>query len=169
MKNNNLFSSMKSDNNHCFLCGLLLDNNTRTDEHVIPGWLQNRHKLWNQKMTLPNGTEISYKQLKIPCCSSCNNVDLSRIEREIELASKSYDSFIHIERQLIFQWVMKIYYGLKFKDLSLLMDRTDPDKGTIIDEKSLSRYRMMHEFLQSTKIPLTFQLESISDNNSIMV
>lgn len=150
------FTHMEFDYDHCFLCGVALTHSNKTDEHVIPTWLQHRHKLWNQKLKLPNQTHITYKQLKIPCCKECNNEHLGKIEQKIEKQSHSYKDFITLDKKIIFQWLIKIYYGLLFKDLSLLIDRRYPKKGTIISEESLSNCKMIHEFLQSTRLKINF-------------
>src|SRR2546430_27745 len=71
---------------HCFLCGTLLTDDNRTDEHVIPQWLQRTHNLWQQRMHLLNGTTMPYASLKIPCCSDCNNVRLCPIEEAVSIA-----------------------------------------------------------------------------------
>jgi hypothetical protein len=42
--------------------------------------------IFEQTLTLLNGTEIPYKQLTIPCCSECNNVHLGKMEQHMKLA-----------------------------------------------------------------------------------
>jgi hypothetical protein len=49
----------------CFLCGRRLGSRNRADEHIIPRWIQERFQLWNQTLTLLNGTTIAYRQLVI--------------------------------------------------------------------------------------------------------
>lgn len=156
------FARMKFDYNHCFLCGVELIKENKTDEHVIPTWLQHRHQLWNQKLTLLNQTEIAYRQLKIPCCKVCNNEHLGDIEKQVEYASASYEEFIKLDKFVVFQWLTKLYYGLLFKNLSLAVDRRNPQQGTIVTKESLARYRMIHEFLQSTRINISFPKDVFS-------
>ena len=57
----------------CFLCSAPLRAKNRSDEHVFPKWLLQRFNLWDLKLSLLNGTDISYKQLTIPCCKTCNH------------------------------------------------------------------------------------------------
>ena len=54
--------------NTCFLCRCELTRQNRTDEHVIPKWVQRRFDLWNETLEMLNGTTIPYRQLIIPCC-----------------------------------------------------------------------------------------------------
>lgn len=100
--------------NTCFICG----EPATTDEHIFPKWLQHKHDLWNQKIALPNETTISYRQLTIPCCATCNNERLSAIETRIkdEVASD----------QDLWQWGAKIHFGLLRKHDFLEWDRRHP-------------------------------------------
>jgi len=141
------------DNNHCFLCGKKLTRTNRTIEHIFPKWLLNRFSLWEQTLTLPNLTTIKYKQIKIPCCKDCNNAFLGAIENRIEKASsKGYKYFNKLPRKIIFLWLLKIYYELRFMDLRLLLDQKDNQQGTIINKEILEEYRMCHLFLQAVRI-----------------
>jgi hypothetical protein len=57
----------------CFLCRCELTQLNRTDEHVIPRWVQGCFDLWNDILELVNGMTIPYRQLTIPCCFTCNS------------------------------------------------------------------------------------------------
>jgi hypothetical protein len=92
-----------------------------------------------------------------PCCAPCNNSYLSSLERTIENAiSESYDAVAKLEELKIFQWVSKIFYGILFRELSLLADRREPLAGFITTPELLVRYKFLHLFLQSIRIPTTF-------------
>jgi len=80
----------------CFYCGGLLRGN-RTREHVFPRWLQERFGLANQHLTLLNGTLIPYRQLTVPCCQTCNNVYLSKLEKRVQ--TLLFDSSIAAARR----------------------------------------------------------------------
>ena len=73
-------------NDHCFLCGCQLNDENSTVEHVIPKWLQREFNLWDQKITLLNGTLFPYKNLTIPCCFDCNNIHLKPFEDKVKKA-----------------------------------------------------------------------------------
>lgn len=98
----------------CFVCGQPAD----TEEHIIPKWLQKKYDLWNQRLTLPNRTTITYKQLKIPCCSECNNNLLSRLESSVQSGQATDEE--------LWKWATKIHYGLLRKDDFLEWDRRNP-------------------------------------------
>ncbi|MDC7228382.1 MAG: hypothetical protein PQJ61_16585 [Spirochaetales bacterium] len=142
----------KYDSTNCFLCGTDLNDKNRTDEHVFPRWLQTELDLWNQHITLLNGTTIFYRSLKIPCCSECNNKYLSTIENNIKKAfNGGYEEFIKIDENILFLWLVKIYYGILYKEMFVLMNRAKPDDGTIIPEKFIKDMKVLNLFLQEIR------------------
>lgn len=149
----------KFSDGHCFLCGTeLKPGDTGSREHVFPRWLQNRYDLWNQYLGLPNGTHIPYRQLTIPCCTICNNEYLGRIEQEIQDGLEGGpEAFNTLDEKGIFQWLSKIFYGILFKELSLLVDRRNPQEGTITTPNLLEEMNTLHGFLQSVRHPIKFE------------
>jgi hypothetical protein len=138
--------------NRCFLCGHSLAAANYTDEHVVPAWAQRRHDLWNQKLTLINKTTLSYRNLTVPCCAECNGTHLKPLEDSL---AKSVDVGVHavraLDRSLLFLWLGKIFYGILFKELQLLADRTDPTAGTILTPADIDHYEMHRFFLQQAR------------------
>lgn len=133
----------------CFVCGTQLDNDTRTDEHVIPSWLQERYALRDKTLTLLNRTTIPYRQLTVPCCFRCNNERLSPLENRVATAFASgYRAVCDLPKFDLFRWLSKIYLGLQFKELSLPADRSAPDDGTILSAEFLQQYSILHFWLQ---------------------
>jgi len=142
---------------HCFLCGELLEPANRTDEHVFPTWLQNSASLWNQEIVLLNRTSIPYGNLKIPCCHECNTGPLSEIEREVSSAfGEGYNAVAGLQKERLWQWCSKILYGILFRELSLLFDRSSPEEGSILDPEMMEPYWTQHLFLQSIRLPFEF-------------
>ena len=145
------------DQEHCFLCGEVLNSQNRTREHVFPQWLLNKYKLHNDKLTLQNHTAILYKQLTIPCCQNCNGNFLSPLEKEIQKAhDQGVEAFKALPHIRIFQWVAKIQYGILFRQLSLFRDRSDSEAHYILDRDDLNELASLHFFLQSVRLPLMF-------------
>lgn len=152
----NPFDVMSFSYNKCFLCGGLLKDEGSI-EHVFPKWLQNEYELWDQTISLLNGTTISYRKLTIPCCQSCNIKYLSVLENAIKLHhEKGYSEFLKLDKFRIYRWITKIFYGLLFKELSLLTDQTDPKQGPITSPKLLEEFKTLHGFLQSIRFPFRF-------------
>src|ERR1039458_823988 len=66
----------------CFACGG--PSSSGIGEHVIPKWLQNKCLLFDERLTLLNGTLIPYRNLTVPCCVDCNTGFLSKIENSVQ-------------------------------------------------------------------------------------
>jgi hypothetical protein len=142
----------------CFLCGSQEDI---SKEHVFPKWLLNKHDLWNQKLTLLNGTLIPYRSLTIPCCASCNTIYLSKIENQISAAiTEGYCACSCLDPLLIFQWMAKIYYGIIRKEVTLQLDRSSEKSPPIFPKEWFDDLHMLHVFMQSIRRPLRFSFES---------
>jgi len=151
----NPFHKMSFTDDRCFLCGKKLK--TKTAEHVFPKWLLNEYDLWNQKIFLLNGTTINYWQLTIPCCEECNNIYLSKVENQIKKSYfKGFNDFVKVGKLVVYQWIGKIFYGLLFRELSLSLERTDPEKGSITNPDLLKDFKTFHFFLQSIRAPFEF-------------
>jgi hypothetical protein len=142
----------------CFLCGSILDDQNRTIEHIFPKWLQKRYNLYNEELTLQNSTHISYRNLVVPCCKTCNGNYLSPLEKAIQTAhDRGVKEFRKIPTIRIFQWLAKIYYGILFRELSLLKNRSDASHGYIFNDKQIKSFRTLHHFLQSVRLPFVFR------------
>lgn len=153
----NPFDTLRFTYEHCFLCGKDLKEEYNSIEHVFPKWLLNKFELWDKKLTLLNGSKISYRQLTIPCCKSCNSNHLSALEKTIrENVEKGYSAFYNLDKTKIFQWTGKIFFGILFKELSLLIDQKHKDYSTIMSPKLLEKYKNLHGFLQSIRVPFVF-------------
>ncbi len=136
----------------CFLCGgsLLLGN--YTEEHIIPRWAQKRYDLWNQQLVLLNQTSIPYRQLTVPCCDDCNRYRLKPIEDSLaQTVEYGRDAVLQLGAKSLFLWLGKIFYGILYKELSLLVDRRIPQGATIVTSEILERYRMHRLFLQQAR------------------
>jgi hypothetical protein len=140
------------------MCGDYLDSNNRSDEHVFPRWLQSEFNLWNKTLVLLNGSEIQYKSLTIPCCKTCNNEHLNKkIEKKVETAVKlGYDAFIKLDEEIIFKWLIKISFGMLYKELSLKMELRNPISRKIIEPEELKEFNMLHTFLQTVRYDTHF-------------
>lgn len=128
---------MEFDLNHtCFLCGRTAET---TEEHVFPRWLQRRFDLWDQFVVLLNGTRIRYRDLRIPCCTECNNEHLSQVESKVStLCSDGDADRLNAESDTLFIWLYKLMYGINYKELFLSNDRKDPNARKIVSQESHS-------------------------------
>jgi hypothetical protein len=140
------------DKSACFLCGVKLVVSNRTEEHIFPKWLQHKYSLWEKKLILLNETTIAYKDLRIPCCKSCNNELLSEIELKVQYAfNQGYEEIVKTEPTLLYRWISKIFLGIIYKELFLFYDRRDEALGTILDPEFLKRYSLLHFWILSLR------------------
>ena len=150
IKENFPFEERDFSTDHCFVCGALLNAENKSVEHIYPKWLQKKFNLSSQKITLLNQSKIFYRNLTIPCCKQCNNHMSDRIEKPMERAvSEGYSSVISLDKNIIFQWLNKLSYGLLYKEAMLLVDRKRHDKGYIISSTFLQALTMRYVFLKS--------------------
>ena len=150
------FAFMNFSPGSCFLCGATASENSR--EHVLPLWLLRRQSLLDATLTLLNGTTIPYRQVTIPCCLQCNNEHLSRLEGEIEEATRDgAEGLRRLQEERVFQWMAKIFIGILWAELSLKAKRSDSDSGPIVTQEMLADYRVLHGHLQSVRRPVVFE------------
>lgn len=141
----------------CFLCGTNVVPGSDTVEHVFPKWVQGRFNLWNHRVTLLNHTLIKYKDLVIPCCPQCNNVHLSRVEQEVSAnVLLGPEAVRSMDRVVLMQWLLKIFFGLLYREVFLPVQRASPGAGTIVTEDDMEQFQMLHYALQSVRIPFKF-------------
>ena len=144
------YGCITADESSCFLCGV--PTKSITEEHVFPKWLQSRYDLLNAKIDLLNGTTITCKQLKIPCCTACNSGALSALEGFISQAVVGgYQSAAKLNPRLWYLWAAKLYFGILHKELTLPREQRDPAAGRIVEEDGLKTLRSLHLFLQGIR------------------
>lgn len=146
----------------CFYCGKLLRHDA-TREHVFPRWLQERFELPHQRLTLLNGTQIPYRQLTIPCCSTCNNVHLSQLESRVQQVLLR-GSLSEARRNLpsVHVWITKIMLGIIYAERSLPLNRRHPRGRRIYPREIADRFDISHFLVQSLRIPMRFSAEGES-------
>ena len=140
----------------CFLCSAPLRSKNRSDEHVFPKWLQNRFNLWNQRLDLINQTSIPYKQLTIPCCKTCNNEHLSKLENTMgEAVAQGPEAVGQLPPATVYMWLSKIFYGILYRENLLRADRRR-GKRPIVPKEILEELRLHHDFMQGIRRSLEF-------------
>ena len=140
----------------CFYCGQLL-RGSRTREHVFP---QKRFGLADQYLTLLNGTQIPYRQFTVPCCPTCNNVHLSKLEKRVQ--SLLFESPIAVARRDlkdIYIWANKILLGIVYAERLLPLSRRYPKGRAILPREMHDMFNMTHFLIQGLRFPIRFTAE----------
>ena len=148
---NTYFDDMPNPSNEtCFLCSCEVTEISK--EHVFPKWLQHDMKIWDSKLTLLNGSKIHYKDLTIPCCKDCNTKHLSQLEENFKkIINKETCQYSPNEKNIIYLWCLKIFYGLLYKSLFLKLDRSSNSCETIITTDVLNQLKDIKMFLQGIR------------------
>jgi hypothetical protein len=140
--------SQALDPSRCFLCGEMVEEVERTKEHIFPSWMQSDFGLWDKSLTLLNGTVIPYRQVTVTCCFKCNNKYLKPLEDKVSTAFREGAGAVRaLDPEVLFLWLAKIYYGLLFRELTLRLDRTNPDNESTITNPEILRAFGVHHVL----------------------
>jgi hypothetical protein len=117
----------------CFICGALRRSTPFNDEHILPDWVLREYGLHSRKITLPNQTDFTYGQYKIPCCKRCNEAMALEFETPLSTVIKNgYQAFAQYSlspqgMRKIFNWLSLIFFKTHLKDLSLRWNRDSRD------------------------------------------
>jgi hypothetical protein len=139
----------------CFACGG--PPSSGIGEHVIPKWLQSRFLLFDERLTLLNGTLIPYRNLTVPCCIECNTGFLSKIENTVQPVFLRGGVSSEEEKLALARWLSKILLGLLIKETSLSFDRSQPILGTIVEPSFIDELRHCHFIMQSARKTTSFR------------
>jgi len=133
----------------CFLCARRLAGGNRTNEHVVPRWIQRFSELRDQWLVLRNGTRIQYRAITVPCCAICNSEALNSLERKVRAAivqdQTSPQSVSDLEWYL---WVGKIRLALAYKDCLLMADVANRGAGPLGQGAELDHVSVVRHLLQ---------------------
>lgn len=106
----------------CFVCGHSEAEGWKmTREHIVPKWILGMHQLYDERLTILNGSLMPYKNLTTPTSSRCNGA-LSKVENRLRRAFEARDiAWLRSpegEDDLIIL-ASKIYLGLRAKQAHL--------------------------------------------------
>jgi hypothetical protein len=151
-------AALKAENigaGKCFLCGK--KPSSGVGEHVIPKWLQRRHDLFNEQLTLLNGTRFFYRNLTIPACTHCNNDVLKSTEDFVSrMVPKDIERWTPEHSFEVGRWMAKIFLGILLKESALPLNQRQPDQGKIIPLNYFDELFLMHLLVQSWRKEITF-------------
>ena len=111
--------------------GCLFSNEpTDTVEHVIPRWLQRKFSLQELTYSLPNGTQLKYKNAVVPATSR-DNSKFGEIEDKISNGTASDEE--------IYLWAFKIHVGLIYISSNLKFNIRNPNSPKFWDVNDFGR------------------------------
>lgn len=130
----------------CFLCGIKLDKENETEEHVFPRWLLKRFNLYNSQMYFLNGRPVAYGKMKVPCCYKHNQLLKKKLE-DILSKAKSYQEVIRLPRKIIFNWLIKIFLGIQNREKETLLKPGSSSKRKMLPKSFTDNYHTLMDFL----------------------
>ena len=143
---------MSFDDKHCFLCGTKIKQGLRSEEHIIPEWLQRKYNLWNNKVEFPNKYTKNYSSLKVACCFECNQIMKENLEnRVIKIFEQGYNSIKEEDLEILYLWIGKIFFSFHFKDLFLKKNLRNKSKNRIRSKREFKYFSMLHMLLQAIR------------------
>lgn len=153
------FSRDYNSSQKCFLCGKILNRNNSTKEHIFPQWILKEFDLYNNVITLLNGTTFPYRMAVIPCCNNCNNMHLSQLEIYIKNETqKGYEHFFrNVSMIKLYQWCQLIFYKILYKETFLKDNIKDSTSSFIISEDQFKLLSLNHLFLRSIDKKIEFK------------
>lgn len=133
----------------------------RTREHVFPKWLLRELDLWNASVNQIDGRALHYRQLTVPCCASCNGIDLGGVEARVRSAYEDgMGAFAALDRRDLFIWLGKIYYGLVYKESLQPLSVRDGDGARLIPSEHLESVQFHHFLMQAAAGVVTWDSSS---------
>lgn len=152
------FIRESNNENICFLCGIDLDNSNKTKEHIFPKWIIQKFDLWKAPIKLLNDSYFNYRSATIPCCNTCNNNSLSKLEVEIQTGvNNGFDYFIkNVGSKSIYKWCQLIFYKILYKEQFLKNDLKSGDSKNIVTENEFNLMKLNHLFLRSIDKDIEF-------------
>lgn len=153
---NKAIEEAKKATNQCFMCGGKPTNGK--GEHIFPVWLQRRYNLWDQKLTLLNGTQIPYRNLRVPACEHCNGSFLGKTEDFVSrLSGDDVGSWSEEFSFEVGRWLAKILVCILIKESNLILDRKNQHSGTIYPKNALDELFLLHLLVQSFRKKVSFE------------
>ncbi len=151
--------------NCCFICGVKITEENRSQEHVLPNWILRKFNLHDKNITLPNLSTFRYSQYVIPCCETCNGLMAETFEAKIApTINGGLEKFAELVQEdgfrLIYNWMALIFLKTHLKDAQL-RENLDQRAGDETLGKQAYDYEALHHVHCLAR---SFYTEAIWDN-----
>ncbi|MGF7230619.1 hypothetical protein [Arachidicoccus sp.] len=153
----NPFESLIFRPDICFLTGASLTDETRQLIPVFPTWLIERYHLEEASIMMLDGNRMMYKDMLLPASKSVANAvsDLDAITQKA--FEEGYDSIVQLPELILFQWMIRVMYGVLYQDFSYAISQQEKRRKEFIVSPLLRRkYKNLRLMLQSLIRPVIF-------------
>jgi hypothetical protein len=154
----NPFNNFNFSNRNCFLTGQTLSTEEEKIQ-VFPQWLMSRYKLEDKLFKMLDESMATYKDIKIPCSASVNELFLEPLEAEIAAAfAIGYEAVKELDEFKLFQWAGKLLYGIIFNEIQsgIKLQHSQGEEFNI-SKSIIHKFSNLHLMLQSINLPVIFE------------
>lgn len=152
----NPFKNFRFDNDTCFLSGQPLQSGDEQIQ-VFPHWLMRKFNLEDQPFKLLDESIRTYKQLQLPCATAIAE-RIAEMDSQVEAAfNKGYETVRQVDRQLLFQWVARMVYGVVFNEIQAgIRQQMLSGEPMNFSQVLAHKFKNLHLMLQSLILPMQF-------------
>jgi hypothetical protein len=152
------FETSNFSNKTCFLTGQPL-NSEEEKIQVFPQWLMSLYDLEEKPFKLLDESMATYKDIKLPCSATVNEVYLEPLEAEISTAfNGGYDALKDLDELKLFQWAGKLLYGIIFNEIQAgIRQQFAQGEEFNISQSIIHKFSNLHLMLQSINLPVFFE------------
>jgi hypothetical protein len=152
------FQKFNFSNQQCFLSGEALQS-AEEKIQVFPAWLMSRYNLHDQPFKLLDERMATYKDLKVPCSATINELYLEPLEQTIADAfDGGYQAVKALDEFKLFQWAGKLLYGIIFNELQMAVRQSHLQGEEFnISQAIIHKFSNLHLMLQSINKPVVFE------------
>ncbi|MCL4642274.1 MULTISPECIES: hypothetical protein [Olivibacter] len=151
------FQKFSFDNKTCFLSGQTLTSSEEQIQ-VFPSWLMQHYHLEEKPFKLLDESITTYKKLKVPCSADTSD-RLEKLEEEVKAAFLGgYQEVIKLNKQLLFQWIGKLLYGIVFNEIQIgIRQQHMSGEAMNFSQVLAKKFSNLHVMLQSMIKPMEFE------------
>lgn len=124
----------------CLICGATPGSKPFNNEHILPRWVLRRYRLFDERIRLPNDTDLPYRGYTLPCCKDCNSTMSRALEKPVQRLFEGGVRAVsaHVKRygvDMLLNWTALIFLKTHLKDAVLLEERDARAGGKTIGER----------------------------------
>ncbi|WP_240337113.1 hypothetical protein [Rufibacter psychrotolerans] len=150
------FDGMRFGNHICFSCGTTIPADQQTT--IFPAWLMEKYGLTHELLRLLDQSVVTYQDLKVPCCTTCQTQHLAPLEEKVQAAvAQGVPGLRALDQKLLFQWLGKMFYGTLITELIKEQNPlVRPEYAVSEQPRMLLKFQSFFRVLQSIRVPMEF-------------
>lgn len=143
------------DGTRCLISGRSIDPSMELRSVFTDRWIQTLG-LEHHTLTLPNGHQLSYRDLRLPVHQECWEAGIDDIARKCpNLVLAGTDTLGWTNTANIYQWLCWLFMGVLYAEMHATRNQAEVHPAWT-DPSYLNRYRMIHLSLQGAVYPVQY-------------